>query len=391
MNLLNKQKASLSSWQVAKFLWLAQAVSSLCFGIPLVIMILFAANVALPVIQGTILLYLGVSFFVFVPFNGVLSLILLKPVKKILNKNHEEGEAVTKEELWAVTRLLSLPLRSSFITFFASFLGFVFGLFILWLGLIPELMPIIGIIITLGLAVGFAACVIQAFLVIILLENYFRTQIENLPPFYFKTTRTMKIRKLPLFWKIFFLTFFSVTVTQVALSSLYLGRVAIYSPEDIKNALISEDIKNALIYVSVVVVLTLIYIVIVTIFFSRNLIYPLKKIILWADKIIKGETREEISLITNDEFTEVIEYLRQMQEKLEDAKISLEIKVKARTEELERLTEQQEEIIQERVKEIQKKAEDMERFQKLTVGRELKMIEFKREIKRLKNQLKSKG
>jgi len=382
MNLLNKQKASLNSWQVAKFLWLAQALSSLCFGIPLVIMILFAANVALPVIQGTVILYLGVSFFVFIPFNGVLPLVLLKPVKKILNKNYEEREAVTKKELWIVSRLLSLPLLFSLITFFASFLGFILGLSILGRGLIPELMPIIPIIITLGLAVGFAACVIQAFLVIILLENYFRTQIENLPPFYFKTTGTMKIKKLPLFWKIFFLTFFSVTVTQVALSSLYLGRVAIYSP---------EDIKKALIYVSVVAVLTLIYVVIVTVFFSRNLIYPLKKIILWADKIIKGGIKEEISLITNDEFTEVIEYLKQMQEKLENASASLEIKIKARTKELEELTEQQEETIQERVKEIQKRAEELERFQRLTVGRELKMIEFKREIKRLKDQLKSKG
>ena len=379
MNLLNKQKASLSSWQVAKFLWIAQILSSLCFGIPLIIMILFAANVALPIIQGTVLLYLGISFFVYIPFNGVLSLILLKPVKKILSKTYEEREAVTKEELWAVARLLSLPLRFSLITFFASFSGFVFGLSILWLGLIPELIPIIEVIIALGLAVGFTTCVIQVFLVYILLENYFRAQIEILPPFYLKITRTMKIRKFPLLWKIFFLTFFSVVVAQVSLWTLYLGRVIIYSP---------EDIKNALIYVSFVATLTLIYVVIVTIFFSRNLVYPLKKIILWVDKIIKGETREEISLITNDEFTEVIEYLRQMQEKLEDAKISLEIKVKARTEELGRLTEQQEEIIQERVKEIQKRAEDMERFQKLAVGRELKMIELKREIEKLKEELK---
>lgn len=382
MKPLNKQGAFLSSWQVAKFLWIAQILSSLCFGIPLVMMVLFAANVALPVIQRTVLLYLGISFFVFIPFNGVLSLILLKPVKKILSKTCEEREAVTKEELWVATRLLSLPLLFSLITFFASFLGFIFGLFILGRGLIPELMPLMGVIIVLGLAVGFATCVIQVFLVYILLENYFRIQIENLPPFYFKTTRIMKIRKFPLSWKIFFLTFFSVAVAQISLLALYLGRVIIYSP---------EDVKKVLIYVGVVAVLTLVYAVLVTVFFSRNLVYPIKKIILWADKIIKGGTKEEISLITNDEFTEVIEYLRQMQEKLEDAKASLEIKIKARTKELEELTEQQEEIIQERVKEIQKRAEDMERFQKLTVGRELKMIEFKREIKRLKNQLKSKG
>lgn len=382
MKPLNKQGAFLSSWQVAKFLWIAQLVSSLCFGIPLVIMILFAANVALPVIQRTILLYLGISFFVFIPFNGVLSLILLKPVKKILDKTCEEREAVTKEELWVATRLLSLPLHFSLITFFASFLGFIFGLFILGRGLIPELMPLMGVIIVLGLAVGFATCVIQVFLAYILLENYFRTQIENLPPFYFKTTRIMKIEKLPLSWKIFFLTFFSVAVAQISLLALYLGRVIIYSP---------EDVKKVLIYVGVVAVLTLIYAVLVTVFFSRNLVYPLKKIILWANKITKGETKEEISLITNDEFMEVIECLKRMHEELEDAKASLEIKIKARTEELERLTEQQEEIIQERVKEIQKRAEELEKFQKLTVGRELKMIEFKREIKRLKNQLKSEG
>ncbi len=382
MKPLNKQGAFLSSWQVAKFLWIAQILSSLCFGIPLVMMVLFAANVALPVIQRTVLLYLGISFFVFIPFNRVLSLILLKPVKKILSKTCEEREAVTKEELWVATRLLSLPLLFSLITFFASFLGFIFGLFILGRGLIPELMPLMGVIIVLGLAVGFATCVIQVFLVYILLENYFRIQIENLPPFYFKTTRIMKIRKFPLSWKIFFLTFFSVAVAQISLLALYLGRVIIYSP---------EDVKKVLIYVGVVAVLTLVYAVLVTVFFSRNLVYPIKKIILWADKIIKGGTKEEISLITNDEFTEVIEYLRQMQEKLEDAKASLEIKIKARTKELEELTEQQEEIIKERTKELQEKINELQKFQRLTVGRELKMTELKREIKRLTDQLKSKG
>ena len=82
---------------------------------------------------------------------------------------------------------------------------------------------------------------------------------------------------------------------------------------------------------------------------------------------------------------------------LEESKKALEIKVAARTRELKELTEQQEEIIKERTKELQKRVAELEKFQKLVVGRELKMIELKRalrqaeeEIKKLKSQLKEK-
>ena len=74
------------------------------------------------------------------------------------------------------------------------------------------------------------------------------------------------------------------------------------------------------------------------------------------------------------------------QEEVDEAKKVLEIKVKARTRELQDLTEEQEDIIRERSKETQERVEELEKFQKLSVGRELKMIELKEEIKALKNQ-----
>ena len=48
--------------------------------------------------------------------------------------------------------------------------------------------------------------------------------------------------------------------------------------------------------------------------------------------------------------------------------------------------EELEQRVQERTKELQKKVEELEKIHRLTVGRELKMIELKKEIKRLEEE-----
>lgn len=78
---------------------------------------------------------------------------------------------------------------------------------------------------------------------------------------------------------------------------------------------------------------------------------------------------------------ETTEQLKKAYQKTEEAREILEVKVKARTRELERLANTREEIIQERTKELQGKIKELERFQKLAVGRELKMIELKKKLK----------
>ncbi|PIV65326.1 MAG: hypothetical protein COS09_00145 [Candidatus Nealsonbacteria bacterium CG01_land_8_20_14_3_00_12] len=80
------------------------------------------------------------------------------------------------------------------------------------------------------------------------------------------------------------------------------------------------------------------------------------------------------------------------QEEIETAKAVLEIKVEARTRELRELTEGQEEMIKERTKELQEKINELGKFSRLAVGRELKMVTLKEEIEKLKKELeKSKG
>lgn len=93
-----------------------------------------------------------------------------------------------------------------------------------------------------------------------------------------------------------------------------------------------------------------------------------------------------------DELLTKTQALTELTKELEEAKASLEIKVKARTKELEELTESLEEKVQGRTKELQDRIRELEKFHQLTIGRELKMVELKEEIKKLKEELvKNKG
>ncbi|MDO8639474.1 MAG: hypothetical protein Q7R53_00980 [bacterium] len=79
--------------------------------------------------------------------------------------------------------------------------------------------------------------------------------------------------------------------------------------------------------------------------------------------------------------------LEDIKESLEEAKNILEIRVNARTKELEDLAEGLENQVQERTKNLREKIEELERFQKLTLNRELKMVDLKKEIADLKKEL----
>lgn len=83
--------------------------------------------------------------------------------------------------------------------------------------------------------------------------------------------------------------------------------------------------------------------------------------------------------------------LLETQDLVEEARMSLEIKIIARTRELKELADSLDLKVKERTVELQEKIKELERFLSLTVGRELKMIALKDEIKKLKEELKEKN
>ncbi len=86
--------------------------------------------------------------------------------------------------------------------------------------------------------------------------------------------------------------------------------------------------------------------------------------------------------------------LKKIKRTLEKSKSNLEIRVRARTKDLRELAnslEQQanslEQQVKEKTKELQKRVEELERFRKFSIDRELRMVELKKEIKKLKEEL----
>jgi len=68
---------------------------------------------------------------------------------------------------------------------------------------------------------------------------------------------------------------------------------------------------------------------------------------------------------------------------LEEANLALEARVKNRTQELEKLNRTLEEKVNARTNDLEAKIDALEKFQRITIGRELKMMELKKDIEKL--------
>lgn len=119
---------------------------------------------------------------------------------------------------------------------------------------------------------------------------------------------------------------------------------------------------------------------------EEGLLFRLRKLLGKRDAEIR-----ELKMIKNaleEAKSSLAAKIRERTKELEEAKSVLEVKVQARTKELQELADSLEEQVKGRTQELQGKITELEKFQTLAVGRELKMIELKNEIKKFKEKIK---
>ncbi len=200
-----------------------------------------------------------------------------------------------------------------------------------------------------------------------------------------------------IFWGILAITCFSNLIFAYIIYNGYENIVAqikpFLSPETFRN--VEVNIYTTWLISASSFVFIILLTILFSVFFVSRLVKPIFQLLQAAKKVGEGNLNVKVKIPTRDEigelaqeFNQMVQKLKEQREALEDEKKVLEIRVKARTKELEELAKTLDEKVKERTKELQERIKELERFHRLTVGREIKMIELKNRVKELEEKLK---
>lgn len=128
--------------------------------------------------------------------------------------------------------------------------------------------------------------------------------------------------------------------------------------------------------------------------YSKGITKSLKNLVRVAEKASTGDLKERATVKSKDElgylakvFNQMLGNLEESGTRLKEVNASLEQRVVERTKELNEAKAGLEKTVEQRTAELKEKLADLERFEKMAVGRELRMTELKEEIEKLKSQV----
>lgn len=123
---------------------------------------------------------------------------------------------------------------------------------------------------------------------------------------------------------------------------------------------------------------------------GQKFVSPIRQLIDKADKLNKGELGSRVYLETKDEFGELAEAFNKVAEKLQNSRVAVsqaenmaDVKIRAKTKDLEEIVNNLEQKVRGRAQELQKMILESEQLQDLVKRREAEVVELKKEIKSL--------
>jgi HAMP domain-containing protein len=146
---------------------------------------------------------------------------------------------------------------------------------------------------------------------------------------------------------------------------------------EVRKKEILNEIKKIRNYFLITGIMALLMTIIISLIIARNITNPIKKLSEGAGIIGKGNLDYKTNIKSNDEIGQLSEAFDKMTAELKESRVNLE-----------KYHVELEGKVKERTAELNQKVEALEKFHKLVVGRELKMIELKKKIKELEEKIK---
>ncbi len=166
-------------------------------------------------------------------------------------------------------------------------------------------------------------------------------------------------------------------ITPVHLSGQVVGTYQIdFTMANIYSSITDRIKEIILLYASI----AYLFVILLYFFLNYTVIAPINEINKGLESVAHGKFDYKIRTRSDDEIGELAQSFNNMKKELQKSK-----------KEIEEYSKDLEKKVRQRTHELNQRIEELEKFHKLTIGRELKMIELKKELRKLKNENKDKN
>ena len=118
----------------------------------------------------------------------------------------------------------------------------------------------------------------------------------------------------------------------------------------------------------------------------KIIIHPIQILHLAMENISKGKLEQKINIRSHNEIGSLARIFNVMADNVALTRTELEQKIRERTAELQKTKDGLEETVKERTAQLQKEVEEKTKMNEMMTGRELKMVELKKELELIKKE-----